>query len=100
MTSRNEKIINRDLTRLERYTYYLLTENGIKKKSGEDEEYSEKFQKVLSDLKNEYLKRKMNGEEYIIKTSFGRDFKILEGKEPNEESKININNLNKKSKKN
>ena len=49
MRSRNEKINNRDLTRLERYTYYLLTENGIKKKSGEDEEYSEKFQKVLSD---------------------------------------------------
>ena len=53
MTSRNEKINNRDLTRLERYTYYLLTKNGIKKKSGEDEEYSEKFQKVLNYLKNE-----------------------------------------------
>ena len=36
----------------------------------------------------------MNREEYIIKTSFGGDFKILEGKEPTEESKININNLN------
>ena len=44
--------------------------------------------------------RKMDGEEYIMKTSFGGDFKILEGKEPTQESKININNLNKKSKKN
>ena len=99
MTSRNEKINYRDLTRLERYTYYLLLENGIKKKNGFDEEYSEKFQKVLSDLKNEYLNRKINGEEFIIKTSYGADFKILEGKKSNEESKINMDNLIKKKKK-
>ena len=84
MSSRNEKINNRDLTRLERYAYYLLLEKGIKKKSGEDEEYCEKFNKVLSDLKNEYLNGKMKGEEFIIKNSFGGDFKILEGKKLNE----------------
>ena len=73
--------------------YYLKMVS--KKKNGLDEEYSEKFQKVLSDLKNEYLNKKMKGEEFIIKTSFGGDFKILEGKKTNERSKINIDNLNK-----